>query len=109
MKKNKEEISVCVMFIIKFTKLNESTCAKRPVNSSTYLSLLNSAFVLTHGRVVDPMSNSFWSQEGFQYHHAEPGYVMLTYWIPAGPSTLPANASHQVGVGGFVINDNNEV
>eukprot|EP00256_Glycine_max_P062082 XP_014631420.1 nudix hydrolase 8 [Glycine max] len=48
-------------------------------------------------------------KEGFQYHHAEPGYVMLTYWIPAGPSMLPANASHQVGVGGFVINDNNEV
>ncbi|KAK7386265.1 hypothetical protein VNO78_26377 [Psophocarpus tetragonolobus] len=48
-------------------------------------------------------------KEGFQYHHAEPGYVMLTYWIPEGPSMLPANASHQVGVGGFVINDKNEV
>ena len=34
---------------------------------------------------------------------------MLTYWIPEGPCMLPANASHQVGVGGFVINDNNEV
>ncbi|KAE9607429.1 hypothetical protein Lal_00026915 [Lupinus albus] len=48
-------------------------------------------------------------KEGFQYHHAEPGYVMLTYWIPEGPCMLPANASHQVGVGGFVINDNDEV
>ncbi|XP_057520302.1 nudix hydrolase 8 [Amaranthus tricolor] len=48
-------------------------------------------------------------KEGFQYHHAESGYVMLTYWIPEGPCMLPANASHQVGVGGFVINDNNEV
>ncbi|CAJ2663996.1 unnamed protein product [Trifolium pratense] len=48
-------------------------------------------------------------KEGFQYHHAEPGYVMLTYWIPDGPCMLPANASHQVGIGGFVINDNNEV
>ncbi|KAM1037230.1 hypothetical protein ACFX13_032803 [Malus domestica] len=48
-------------------------------------------------------------KEGFQYHHAERGYVMLTYWIPEGPCMLPANASHQVGVGGFVINDNNEV
>ncbi|GAV85047.1 NUDIX domain-containing protein, partial [Cephalotus follicularis] len=46
---------------------------------------------------------------GFQYHHAEQGYVMLTYWIPEGPCMLPANASHQVGVGGFVINDENEV
>ncbi|XP_057449782.1 nudix hydrolase 8-like isoform X2 [Lotus japonicus] len=48
-------------------------------------------------------------KEGFQYHHAEPGYVMLTYWIPQGPCLLPVNASHQVGVGGFVINDSNEV
>ncbi|KAK2993931.1 hypothetical protein RJ640_012909 [Escallonia rubra] len=48
-------------------------------------------------------------KEGFQYHHAERGYVMMTYWIPGGPCMLPANASHQVGVGGFVINDNNEV
>ncbi|KAJ1391711.1 Nudix hydrolase 6-like [Sesbania bispinosa] len=48
-------------------------------------------------------------KEGFQYHHAEPGYVMLTYWIPEGPCLLPVNASHQVGVGGFVINNSNEV
>ncbi|XP_057976265.1 nudix hydrolase 8-like isoform X2 [Malania oleifera] len=48
-------------------------------------------------------------KEGFNYHHAEKGYVMLTYWIPEGPCMLPANASHQVGVGGFVINDKNEV
>lgn len=48
-------------------------------------------------------------KEGLQYHHAEPSYVMLTYWLPEGPSMLPSNASHQVGVGGFVINENNEV
>lgn len=48
-------------------------------------------------------------QAGFKYHHAEQAYVMLTYWIPEGPCLLPANASHQVGVGGFVINENNEV
>ncbi|OMO52591.1 hypothetical protein COLO4_37085 [Corchorus olitorius] len=48
-------------------------------------------------------------KEGFEYHHAEKGYVMLTYWLPEGPSMLPANASHQVGIGGFVINDQNEV
>jgi len=34
---------------------------------------------------------------------------MLTYWIPEGPCMLPTNATHQVGVGGFVINDKNEV
>ncbi|KAG1362135.1 nudix hydrolase 8 [Cocos nucifera] len=48
-------------------------------------------------------------KEGFKYHHAEQKYVMLTYWIPEGPCLLPGNASHQVGVGGFVMNDKNEV
>ncbi|KAG0460625.1 hypothetical protein HPP92_020922 [Vanilla planifolia] len=48
-------------------------------------------------------------KEGFKYHHAEQTYVMLTYWIPEGPNMLPANASHQVGIGGFVLNNSNEV
>ncbi|CAA6656618.1 unnamed protein product [Spirodela intermedia] len=48
-------------------------------------------------------------KEGFKYHHAEEDYVMLAYWISEGPSMLPGNASHQVGVGGFVINNKNEV
>ncbi|KAH7687562.1 Mn(2+)-dependent ADP-ribose/CDP-alcohol diphosphatase protein [Dioscorea alata] len=48
-------------------------------------------------------------KEGFKYHHAEESYVMLTYWIPEGPCMLPANASHQVGVGGFIINEKDEV
>lgn len=48
-------------------------------------------------------------KEGFQFHHAEPSYVMMTYWIPDSPSTLPPNASHQVGIGAFVMNDNKEV
>jgi hypothetical protein len=48
-------------------------------------------------------------QEGFKYHHAEEAYLMMTYWIPDEPNMLPANASHQVGVGGFVINDQMEV
>lgn len=48
-------------------------------------------------------------QEGFWYHHAEPTYVMLTYWIPATAHTLPVNATHRVGVGAFVINGKREV
>ncbi|CAN8267164.1 unnamed protein product [Cochlearia groenlandica] len=49
-------------------------------------------------------------KEGFEYHHAEKGYVMLTYWIPEEePCMLPANASHQVGVGGFVLNQHKQV
>lgn len=48
-------------------------------------------------------------EEGFEYHHAERSYVMMTYWIPEGPCLLPSNATHQVGVGGFVINDKDEI
>ncbi|XP_060213829.1 nudix hydrolase 2-like isoform X1 [Lycium barbarum] len=48
-------------------------------------------------------------KEGFWYHHAEPTYLMLVYWIPQTPNTIPANASHRVGVGALVINDNGEV
>ncbi|EEF48144.1 nudix hydrolase 8 isoform X2 [Ricinus communis] len=48
-------------------------------------------------------------QEGFSYHHAEPGYIMLTYWIPVGPCLLPGSPSHHIGVGGFVINDKREI
>ncbi|KAG8058509.1 hypothetical protein GUJ93_ZPchr0002g23201 [Zizania palustris] len=46
---------------------------------------------------------------GFVYHHAEPGYVMLTFWLPDGPSVLPSTSLHQIGVGAFVMNDKNEV
>ncbi|KAK6157939.1 hypothetical protein DH2020_005253 [Rehmannia glutinosa] len=48
-------------------------------------------------------------QEGFEYHHAERSYVMMTYWNHDGPCLLPPNASHHVGVGSFVINDKDEV
>ncbi|XP_042383171.1 nudix hydrolase 2-like [Zingiber officinale] len=48
-------------------------------------------------------------EEGFRYHHAEPNYLMLVYWIPATQNTLPVNATHRVGVGAFVMNDKREV
>ena len=52
------------------------------------------------------------------YHHAGSwplapplqGYVMLTHWLPEGEENkLPPNASHQVGVGAFVMNERREV
>jgi Nudix hydrolase domain/NUDIX domain len=46
---------------------------------------------------------------GLQYHHAERSYLMLTAWLPGTPSTLPANASHQVGVGAVVANSRGEM
>lgn len=48
-------------------------------------------------------------KEGFRYHHAEPSYLMLVFWIPETPSTIPANASHQVGVGALILNDKREI
>ncbi|KAL6284275.1 hypothetical protein ACE6H2_015204 [Prunus campanulata] len=48
-------------------------------------------------------------KEGFRYHHAEPHYLMLVYWIPEITNTLPANASHRVGVGAIVVNDKREM
>lgn len=48
-------------------------------------------------------------KEGFKYHHAEPDYLMLVFWIPETTYTLPANASHRVGIGAFVMNNQREV
>eukprot|EP00850_Spirogloea_muscicola_P010557 SM000062S19943 [mRNA] locus=s62:490816:493037:- [translate_table: standard] len=48
-------------------------------------------------------------EAGFIFHHAEADYVMLTLWLPPSPSTLPPNASHQIGIGAFVMNDAREV
>lgn len=48
-------------------------------------------------------------QEGFYYHHAEPKYLMLVSWLPGIANTIPANATHRVGIGAFVVNEKNEV
>ncbi|XP_047307854.1 nudix hydrolase 2 [Impatiens glandulifera] len=48
-------------------------------------------------------------KEGFYFHHAEPQYLMLVYWIPETACTLPINATHRVGIGAFVMNKNGEV
>lgn len=47
---------------------------------------------------------------GFGFHHAEPTYVMLTRWLPEDEENhLPPNASHQVGIGAFIVNGKGEV
>lgn len=43
------------------------------------------------------------------FHHAEPNYLMLVRWISETTNNLPANASHRVGIGAFVMNSNREV
>ena len=48
-------------------------------------------------------------ERGFEFHHAERTYVMMTTWLPSDEaSTIPNNASHQVGVGAFVYDGENE-
>ncbi|OVA11897.1 NUDIX hydrolase domain [Macleaya cordata] len=90
-----------------------------PSNPNTFASILQSS--LSHWKLKGkkgvwlklPLERSelvpIAVKGGFKYHHAEQGYLMLTYWIPKGPCMLPSNASHQVGVGGFVVNEKNEV
>eukprot|EP00898_Chlorokybus_atmophyticus_P001395 jgi/Chlat1/2256/Chrsp17S02569 len=48
-------------------------------------------------------------QAGFEFHHAEKDYIMLTHWLPGVADNLPSNPSHQVGVGAFVLNERNEM
>eukprot|EP00906_Rhabdomonas_costata_P005214 RCo007841 len=60
---------------------------------------------ISHGTLVGAAT-----EQGFDFHHAQPGYAMLTKWIlPGKPSTLPGYASHFIGVGGFVVNSKAEV
>ncbi|XP_023634713.1 nudix hydrolase 10 isoform X2 [Capsella rubella] len=58
---------------------------------------------ISHVNLVEPAV-----KEGFRYHHAEPTYLMLVYWIPEAESTIPLNASHRVCVGAVVLNHNKE-
>ncbi|KAF3615088.1 Nudix hydrolase 10 [Capsicum annuum] len=48
-------------------------------------------------------------KEGFWYHHAEPHYLMLVYWIPKIENTIPGNASHRVRIGAIVLNEKREL
>ncbi|XP_073226439.1 nudix hydrolase 2-like isoform X3 [Cicer arietinum] len=69
----------------------------QPMDSTTFVSILRASII-------------HWKQlEGFWYHHAEPKYLMLVYWIPESPNTIPPNATHRVGIGSFVMNEKHEV
>lgn len=50
------------------------------------------------------------SEFGFEFHSAEKGHLMLTKWLPTdAPNTLPANASHTVGIGAVVTDPTGRV
>ncbi|CAL5344337.1 unnamed protein product [Camellia sinensis] len=90
-----------------------------PVDSAVFVSLLRAS--VSHWRqqgkkgvwiklpielvnLVEPAV-----KEGFYFHHAEPKYLMLVYWIPETANSLPVNATHRVGIGAFVMNEEKEV
>ena len=46
----------------------------------------------------------------FTFHHAQPSYVRMVRWLPLDePNLLPGYATHYIGVGGLVVNNNNEL
>ncbi|XP_057420901.1 nudix hydrolase 2-like isoform X2 [Lotus japonicus] len=92
---------------------------REPMDSTTFLSILRAS--ISHWKQLG--KKGVWIKlpihlaslvealvkEGFWYHHAEPKYLMLVYWIPGGANTIPANATHRVGVGALVVNEKQEV
>lgn len=46
---------------------------------------------------------------GFEMHHANSQHMVLVKWLPNTPSTIPQPASHYVGVGVAVIDDQNRI
>ncbi|KAK4363934.1 hypothetical protein RND71_015292 [Anisodus tanguticus] len=46
---------------------------------------------------------------GIYYEKLQPHYLMLVYWIPETENTIPANASHRVGIGAIVLNEKREL
>jgi ADP-ribose pyrophosphatase YjhB (NUDIX family) len=40
---------------------------------------------------------------GFDFHHTELHYIMLTHWLPSEPNHLPRAPQHFVGTGGAVV------
>ena len=54
----------------------------------------------THSHLIAPATQT----HGFEFRHAEPGYCVLTKWLPReSKSRLPHGPTHQVGIGALVI------
>ncbi|KAI9177008.1 hypothetical protein LWI28_009821 [Acer negundo] len=86
---------------------------KKHMDSKKFASMLGSSLLRREVWIKLPIEFSNLVEpavkEGFRYHHAESDYLMLVKWIPGTFDTLPANASHRVGIGAFVMNDKGEV
>ncbi|CAG9584388.1 unnamed protein product [Danaus chrysippus] len=50
------------------------------------------------------------ANQGFNFHHSRDSYVMMYKWLPTDSvSNLPPACHTNLGVGGIVLNDNNEI
>lgn len=50
------------------------------------------------------------ANEGFNFHHSRDGFVAMYKWLPRNcEANLPPACHTNLGVGGLVINDNNEL
>lgn len=49
-------------------------------------------------------------ENGFDFHHAKEGFVMMYKWLPTNLSpNIPQFAHTMIGVGGLVVNDQNQI
>ena len=46
---------------------------------------------------------------GFQFHHTKNDYIKMLLWLEDTECKVPPFATHHVGVGGVVLNNNNEI
>jgi hypothetical protein len=54
----------------------------------------------SHAQLIAPAC----TQYGFDFQHAQPGYCVLTKWLPKeSTSRLPNGPTHQVGIGALVV------
>ena len=49
------------------------------------------------------------AEHGFVYHHAEGATAAMIKWLRDDPCAVPPFATHNIGVGGFVLNERGEV
>lgn len=53
---------------------------------------------------------AFVFQNGFDFHHAKAGFVMMARWLPTDlPANFPVFAHTMIGVGGLVVNDKDQI
>lgn len=50
------------------------------------------------------------AENGFDFHHAKAGFVMMARWLPTDlPANFPVFAHTMIGVGGLVVNDKDQI